>query len=43
MDFLSTVVPAILTITIGIAAYRNNKMAMPLAVFLVTYVGVILK
>jgi len=39
MDFLTTYVPLIITTSIAVAAYRNNKMAMPLAIFLITYVG----
>lgn len=42
IDFLTTIVPAIITISIGISAYRNNKMAMPLSIFLITYVGIII-
>jgi len=42
MDFLTTIIPAIITLTIAISAYRDNKMAIPLSVFLITYVGVII-
>jgi len=42
IDFLTQIVPGILVLAIGIASYRKNKMAIPLSVFLITYVGVII-
>jgi hypothetical protein len=42
INFLTNIVPAIITLAIGIAAYRKNDMTMPLAIFLITYVGVII-
>lgn len=42
IDFITQIVPGIVILAIGISAYRKNKMALPLSVFLITYVGIII-
>lgn len=42
IDFLTQIVPGILVLSIAISSYRKNKMAMPLSIFLITYVGFII-
>jgi len=42
MVFLETIVPGILTLSILVSTIKKNKLTMPLAIFLIVYVGFIL-